>query len=139
MKIGKNCYNTKKRKGQHRSKNFRAISLLPNVSKVFKIRTNNMTGKECGKMKIIGEKQFGINVNKCEPIFLHPPVGKCNHNVRTNWRKFGIRSYITNKKIPTKDIVKYLSIYLDKFLYWKNKKAFQSYGKIFYSKYTQKM
>ena len=47
-----------------------------------------------------------ISVNKCESILFRPQVDKCNYNVRTNWRKFEIGSYITNKNFPTKDIVK---------------------------------
>ena len=87
-----------------------------------------------------------INVDKCESIIFRPPVGKCNYNIRTNWKKFGLRSPI-NKKIPTKDVVKYLGIHLDNFLYFnshintqleKAKTAFQIYGKIFHSKYVQK-
>ena len=33
METGKNCYNTKKGKDNTDSKNFKAISLLPNISK----------------------------------------------------------------------------------------------------------
>lgn len=56
-----------------------------------------------------------LNVDKCEIILFRPPVGKCNYNIRCNWKSFGIHSsnniYITNKQT-----VKYLEIHLDKIL-----------------------
>lgn len=88
-----------------------------------------------------------INVDKCEAILFRPPVGKCNFNVKTNWKKFEIKSPLNDRKIPTKDVVKYLGIYIDKFLYFnfhvntqveKARKAFLIYKSIFYSKYIHK-
>lgn len=45
-----------------------------------------------------------INTQKCETILFRPPVNKCNHNIRTNWRKFGIKSFVSNCNIPNKDV-----------------------------------
>ena len=58
-----------------------------------------------------------INLNKCETILFRPPVGKCNSNIKRNWKAFNIKS-LNNKLIPNKQIVKYLGIHLDKFLYF---------------------
>lgn len=89
--------------------------------------------------------QMKINFKKCETILFRPPVGKCNYNVKKNWKKFGIVSN-NNIHIPNKDVVKYLGIYLDKFLYFNNhtnlqiikaRNAFFLYKKLFYSKYIK--
>lgn len=86
-----------------------------------------------------------INSNKCETILFRPPVGKCNNNVKRNWKSFGIKSF-DNTIIPNKQIVKYLGINLDKFLYFNNhinlqlkkaRNAFYMYKKLFYSKHIQ--
>ena len=44
-----------------------------------------------------------INFEKCETILFHPPVVKCNSNIRNNWRNFGIKSYF-NIDMPGKHI-----------------------------------
>ncbi|KAI8119587.1 RNA-directed DNA polymerase from mobile element jockey [Lucilia cuprina] len=86
--------------------------------------------------------QMKINLGKCETILFRPPVGKCNNDVKRNWKSFNIKS-LDNIAIPNKQIVKYLGIYLDKFLYFnehincqiiKTKNALFSYKKLFFSK-----
>lgn len=86
-----------------------------------------------------------INTEKCETILFRPPVDKCSWNIRKNWKQFGIISTINNNVIPNKDVVKYLGIYLDKFLYFhlhieqqikKARNAFFSYKSIFFSKFV---
>ena len=88
-----------------------------------------------------------INVKKCETILFRPPVDKCNYNIRKHWKKFGIKSITYNTRIPIKENVKYLGIYLDKFLYYnthikvmleKARKAFFPFKKLFYSKYVKR-
>lgn len=87
-----------------------------------------------------------INTHKCETILFRPPVGKCNSNIRKNWKSFGIKSNIDNTVIPNKQVVKYLGIYLDKFLYFnihvnemllKARNAFFVYKSLFYSKHLK--
>lgn len=84
-----------------------------------------------------------INISKCETILFRPPVGKCNYNIKKYWKDFGIKSN-SNINIPNKQIVKYLGINLDKFLYFnkhinlqimKATKAFFMYRKLFFSKH----
>ena len=58
-----------------------------------------------------------INVKKCETILFRPLVDKCNYNIRKHWKEFGIKSITYNTRILNKENVKYLGIYLDKFLY----------------------
>lgn len=86
-----------------------------------------------------------INTEKCETILFRPPVDKCSWNIRKNWKQFGIISTINNNVIPNKDVVKYLGIYLDKFLYFhlhieqqikKARNAFFSYKSILFSKFV---
>ena len=69
--------------------------------------------------------------------------GKCNSNIRKNWKLFGIRSS-NNISISVKQSVKLLGINLDKVLYYNNhieqqivkaRKAFLIYKNLFYSKY----
>lgn len=85
-----------------------------------------------------------INTMKCETILFRPPVNKCNNNIKKNWKSFGIKSNYNNVDIPNKQVVKYLGINLDKFLYFNNhvnetiikaRNAFFSYKSLFYSKY----
>ena len=85
-----------------------------------------------------------INVEKCETILFRPPVNKCNHNIKTNWKSFGIVSNLNNTSIQNNNVVKYLGIYLDKFLYFnvhiKNKlisakNAYFAYKKMFSSRH----
>lgn len=85
-----------------------------------------------------------INFDKCETILLRPPVGKCNYNIKKNWKSFGIKSPLNNESIPNKECVKYLGVYIDKFLYFnthiktqieKARKAFFVYKSLFFSKY----
>lgn len=85
-----------------------------------------------------------INIKKCETILFRPTVDKCNSNVKRNWKSFGIKSSHTNIQIPNKETVKYLGIYLDKFLYYdkhvtntinKAKNAFFAFKNLFYSKF----
>lgn len=84
-----------------------------------------------------------INISKCETILFRPPVGKCNNNVKNNWKDFGLKSK-DNENIPNKPVVKYLGIHLDKFLYFnkhidlqliKARKAFFLYKNLFFSKH----
>lgn len=63
------------------------------------------------------EWQMTINLGKCETILFRPPVGRCNNNIRNKWKSFGVKS-LDNVHIPNKQIVKYLGIHLDKFLYF---------------------
>lgn len=93
--------------------------------------------------KYASDWKLKINVDKCETILFRPPVNKCNYNVRKNWRSFGIKSHL-NIDIPNREIVKYLGVNLDKFLYFNNhihiqlekaKRAFFMYKRLFYSKY----
>lgn len=85
-----------------------------------------------------------INAEKCETILFRPPINKCNHNIKKNWKCFGIKSRVNNIEIQNREVVKYLGIYLDKFLYFNNhvvkaieksKKAFFMYKTLFYSKH----
>jgi len=85
-----------------------------------------------------------INVNKCETILFRPPLSKCNYNIKKNWKLFRIKSFRENKPIDNKDVVKYLGIHLDKFLYYnthinevlnKSRNAFFRYKSLFYSKH----
>lgn len=91
--------------------------------------------------------QMKINIDKCEAILFRPPVNKCNYNIRTNWKKFKIKSRLRHREIPIKNEVKYLGIYLDKFLYFhhhvnnqieKARRAFHMYSNLFYSKFVHK-
>lgn len=50
----------KKGKDISNPKNLRAISLLPNISKVFEICINNNLIKHCKRRKLINDKQFGF-------------------------------------------------------------------------------
>lgn len=88
---------------------------------------------------------MNINFNKCENILFRPPVGKCNHNIKTKWKDFGIKAN-NNTRIPNRQVVKYLGIYLDKFLYFnshinlkltKARNAFFMHKKLFYSQYIK--
>lgn len=45
--------------------------------------------------------QKKINANKCETILFRPPVGKCNNNIRRNWKSFGIKAS-NNINIPNR-------------------------------------
>ena len=85
-----------------------------------------------------------INLNKCETILFRPPVNKCNSNVRKNWKNFRVKSCLSDTYIANKDVVKYLGIYLDKFLYFnkhinetlkKAQKAFFAHRGLFYSRH----
>lgn len=87
-----------------------------------------------------------INAQKCETILFRPPVDKCNSNIRKNWKQFGIKSNVSNCNIQNKEVVKYLGVYLDKFLYFnqhvkesllKAKKAFFIYRPLFHSKFIK--
>lgn len=60
---------------------------------------------------------MNINISKCETILFRPPVGKCDNDIKKNWKDFGIKSK-DNVNIPNKQVVKYLGIHLDKFLYF---------------------
>lgn len=89
--------------------------------------------------------QMKINVDKCETILFRPPVGKCNYNIKRNWKSFGVKSS-NNVSIPNKQTVKYLGINLDKFLYFndhislqilKARKAFFMYKRLFFSKHIK--
>lgn len=88
-----------------------------------------------------------INFSKCETILFRPPVGRCNNDVRKNWKQFGLKS-MDNINIPNKCMVKYLGINIDKFLYFnkhidiqisKARKAFFMHGYLFFSKYISHM
>ena len=88
-----------------------------------------------------------INYSKCETILFRPPVNKCNYNIRKNWKKFGISTRNGNIRIKNKNTVKYLGIYIDKFLYFNThinnkiisaRKSFFSYKKLFSSKHINK-
>lgn len=83
-----------------------------------------------------------INVHKCDSILFRPPVNKCNNNVRKYWKEFGLTSSQSNVNIPLSETVKYLGIYLDKFLYFnyhinlqieKTRRAFFMYRNMFAS------
>ena len=87
-----------------------------------------------------------INPKKSECILFRPPVTKCCSNVRKHWKEFQIISKNTNKIIPQEAVVKYLGVYLDKFLYFnshvnniliKARNAFFKYKSLFYSKHLQ--
>lgn len=93
--------------------------------------------------KYASDWKLKINLSKCESILFRPPTNKCNFNIRKNWKSFGIKSNL-NIDIPNKEIVKYLGVNLDNFLYFnkhiqiqveKAKRAFFMYKKLFYSKY----
>lgn len=86
-----------------------------------------------------------INIDKCETILFRPPVNKCKNNIKKKWKNFCVISRIQNIKIPNKEVVKYLGIYLDKFLYFnihvdnqikKARNAFFNYKSLFYSKHV---
>lgn len=90
--------------------------------------------------KYSSDWQMNINFGKCETILFRPPVGKCNYNIRKNWRQFCIKSG-SDINIQNKETVKYLGIYLDKFLYFHNhinnqiekaRKAFFMYKTFFF-------
>lgn len=85
-----------------------------------------------------------INYDKCESILFRPPVGKCNYNIRRYWKSFGIKSPNDGQNVPNRDVVKYLGIQLDKFLYFnyhvntqipKARRAFFKHKTLFYSKH----
>ena len=52
-----------------------------------------------------------INLNKCETILFRPPVGKCNSNIKRNWKSFNIKS-LNNELIPNKQIVIWINFYI---------------------------
>lgn len=88
-----------------------------------------------------------INIQKCETILFRPTVDKCNYNIKTNWKSFAVKSRLSNIIIPNRDSVKYLGIYLDKFLYYdkhvvyainKARRAFFAFKNLFYSKYLER-
>ena len=87
-----------------------------------------------------------INIDKCETILFRSTLMYANRNVRNNYKKFKIVSRPKNDEsqtIPHKNTVKYLGVYLDERLHFKNhvttqlKKAtntFMSLKRLFYSK-----
>lgn len=88
-----------------------------------------------------------INAEKCETILFRPSYDKCNYNIKKKWKDFGIVSLLQNKNVANSEVVKYLGINLDKFLYFnfhvnkqieKARKAFFNYKSLFYSKYIDK-
>ena len=87
-----------------------------------------------------------INPKKSEAIMFRPPVNLCSNNIKQHWKDFCIISKYSNNTIPQKATVKYLGVYLDKFLYFnkhvdliliKARNAFFKYKCLFYSKYLQ--
>lgn len=89
---------------------------------------------------------ININPQKCETILFRPSVAKCNSNIKRKWKMFSIKSKMKNTTIPNKQIVKYLGVHLDKFLYYNEhvkkslinaRNAFFNYKNLFYSKYVQ--
>ena len=64
-------------------KNLRAISLLPNISKIFEICINNNITKFCKDRNLINEKQFGFKYKHSTINALH----LFTSNVNWNWNK----------------------------------------------------
>lgn len=95
-------------------------------------------------IKYARDWNMSINFDKCETILFRPPVDKCNYNIKTYWKTFGICS--PQSDVPNKDVVKYLGIHLDKFLYFdthvktqiiKARHAFFRYKYLFFSKHIK--
>uniref|UniRef100_A0A1I8PE37 Endonuclease/exonuclease/phosphatase domain-containing protein n=1 Tax=Stomoxys calcitrans TaxID=35570 RepID=A0A1I8PE37_STOCA len=59
-KIAKMVVIPKKDRDITHPKNLRAISLLPNISKIFEICSNNIISQQCLKLNLVCEKQFGF-------------------------------------------------------------------------------
>lgn len=88
-----------------------------------------------------------INTDKCEAILFRQPVSKCNNNIKRKWKAFKVTSTLAHQEIRNKNIVKYLGVNIDQFLYFndhvniqieKAKKAFFEFKNIFYSKHLSK-
>lgn len=85
--------------------------------------------------------KLNINPKKCETILLRPPLKFLNNNLKKNWKKFIIKA--GSEKIPNNDVVRYLGIYIDKYMYYtshlttqlkKANTAFSILKRLFYNK-----
>ncbi|XP_075157734.1 uncharacterized protein LOC142231001 [Haematobia irritans] len=74
---------SKKDKDLTDPKNLRAISLLPNISKIFEMAVNNLIQKNCQKLNLICEKQFGF---KHRHSTIHA-INLLVSNIQWNWNQ----------------------------------------------------
>lgn len=85
-----------------------------------------------------------INANKCETILFRPDLAGANRNIRKHYKTFHLKENKNSElKIPHRNVVKYLGVYVDDRLKYnihvenqlvKARKAFQIHKRLFYSK-----
>ena len=61
----------KKDRDNSNPKNLRAISLLPNISKIYEVCINRSILKFCGENKLVDERQFGFKYKHSTTNAIH--------------------------------------------------------------------
>lgn len=82
-KVAKVIILPKKDKDTSNPINLRPISLLPNISKIFEMCTNNVITKQCRKLNVLCDKQFSFKHKHSTIHAIHMLVS----NIQFNWNK----------------------------------------------------
>lgn len=97
-------------------------------------------------MSYLNTWKLKANPLKCETILFRPPLSKGSRDLKRNWKNFHLSLADENgtQILPRKNVVKYLGVYIDEYLYFnchikiQTKKATSAYmliKRLFFSKH----